>query len=585
MKLAFLLSCSADRFYQYAPLRFQLEAFFLSIVPSRDWREVRQVLFATTNPTAVLGLLLGGVLLLLYGIRVVTDGMQRAAGGRSRRAAMALARRPLAAFGVGVLATALTQSSSATSSLLVGLVSAQLVELPAAVIMVLGTNVGSTLVVQLLAFHITDYAVVLAGVGATAAMATRRTVLRDGGQALFGFGLVLLGLAALQAGSTPIAASSITAEVLRTLTGAPLVLALIGVVLAITFASSAAAIGVVLVLVANGALPLVAALALMLGANVGSTVTALLTALGRGSDAGRRLALLHTGTKLAGAVVALAVLGPLAALLSNVRLEPALQVALAHLGFNLALAAIFLPLAAPLTRLVTALLPDRESKEITGPRYLDPEALALPAVALGQATREVLRMADLATEMLRQSIHAFEEQGMTIPTRMDALDDQLDALEAAIKRYLTQLDEDKMTEEQARREIALLYTITDLEAIGDIIDKQFMRLARRKRRNRIAFSDEGWSDLVTYHAEVTAALEQALAALAAQDATLAAEFLTRKRYLSQMKRQFHLRHLRRLHSGVLPSLASSEIHLDLLNAMSRVLSHASNIAHAVHGDL
>ena len=135
-----------------------------------------------------------------------------------------------------------------------------------------------------------------------------------------------------------------------------------------------------------------------------------------------------------------------------------------------------------------------------------------------------------------------------------------------------------MTEEQVRREIALLYIITDLEAIGDIIDKQFMRLARRKRRNQIMFSDEGWNDLVTYHTEVTAALEQALAALAAQDATLAAEFLARKR-------QFHLRHLHHLHSGVPPSLASSEIHLDLLNAISRVLSHASNIAHAVHGDL
>lgn len=194
-------------------------------------------------------------------------------------------------------------------------------------------------------------------------------------------------------------------------------------------------------------------------------------------------------------------------------------------------------------------------------------------------------MTDLVTEMLRQSIRAFEESSTDVPTCIDALDDQLDDLEAAIKRYLTQLDEDKMTEEQAHREIALLYIISDLEAIGDIIDKQFMRLARRKRRDQIMFSDEGWSDLVTYHGEVTAALEQALAALAAQDPTLAAEFLARKARLGQIKRELHLRHLRRLQSGVLPSLESSAIHLDLLNAMSRVLSHASNIAHAVQGDL
>src|SRR5260370_13395204 len=206
-------------------------------------------------------------------------------------------------------------------------------------------------------------------------------------------------------------------------------------------------------------------------------------------------------------------------------------------------------------------------------------------MGVGEAAREVLGMAGLATEMLRQSMHAFEERGMTIPARMAALDDQLDELEAATKRYLTQLDEDKMTEEPVRREIALLYIITDLEAIGDIIDKQFMRLARRKRRNQIVFSDEGWNDLVTCPTEVPATLEQALAALAAQDATLAAEFLARKRHLSQLKRQFHLRHLHRLHSGAPPSLGSREIHLDLANAISRVLSHASNIAHHMHGEL
>jgi phosphate:Na+ symporter len=539
----------------------------------------------TPTLTAVLGLLVGGVLLLLYGVRLITDLMQRAAGARLRRAMMALARQPLAAFGMGVLTAALTQSSGAISSVLVGLVSAHLVELPSAIIMVLGANVGSTLVVQLLAFHLTDYALMLVGGGAAAAMATRRTALRDVGQACFGLGLVLLGLLVLQTGSTPIAASPVTAEVLRALTGAPVVLALVGMLLAMAFASSTAAIGLVLVLASTEAFPLVAALALLLGANVGSTVTAGLAALSGGTVVGRRLALIHTGTKLALATVALMTLGPLAALLSALRLDSAAQVAVAHLSFNLALAIIGVPLAVPLARLAVVLLPDRAPTTASGPRYLDPDTLTTPAIALGQATREILRMTDIVTDMLNLSIHAFENSGAEVPSRIGALDDQLDKLEAAIKRYLTQLDEHQMTAEQARREIALLYIITDLEAIGDIIGKQFMRLARRKRRGQIVFSEEGWSDLVTYHTEVTAALQQALAALAAQDPTLAAEFLARKTRLSQMKREFHLRHLRRLHSGVPRSLESSAIHLDLLNAMSRILSHVSNIAHAVHGDL
>lgn len=539
----------------------------------------------TTSPTAVLGLIVGGVMLLLYGIRLVTQAMQRATQTRLRRTMMILAGRPLAAFGIGVLATALTQSSSATSSLLVGLVSTQLLPLTSAVIMLLGTNVGSTLVVQLLIFHITDYAFVLAGLGATAAMVTRRSALRHVGQASFGFGLVLLGLAALNAGSVPIATSPVTAEVLASLVQAPVVLALAGMLLAMAFASSAAAIGLVLVLAANGTLPLIAALALMLGANVGSTVMAMLTSLSGGSLIGRRLAFLHTGTKLTGVTVVLLVLGPLTNLLSALRLEPAALVALAHLGFNLALAVVFVPCAAQLAQFIITLVPDRVTESISGPRYLDPQALSLPAVALGQATREILRMADLVTEMLQLSIHAFEESPQDISARIDALDDQLDDLEEAIKRYLTQLDENAMTEEQARREIALLYIITDLEAIGDIIDKQFMRLARRKHRDHIIFSNEGWEDLVIYHGEVTAALQQVLAALAAQDSTIAAEFLARKAQLSQARRELHLRHLRRLHSGISSSIESSGIHLDLLNAMSRVLTHSFNIAHAIRGDL
>ncbi|WP_376797358.1 Na/Pi cotransporter family protein [Thermogemmatispora sp.] len=541
----------------------------------------------TSNPTMVVGLLLGGALLLLYGLRLLSEAMQRAVGPRLQKATMALAQRPFMAFGVGVVVTALTQSSSATSSLLVELVNAELVPLTTAFVMILGTNVGSTLVVQLLAFHVADYAIPIAGAGAALGLVTQHKPQRDLGQAAFGFGVILLGLAALQAGSAPIAASPITAEVLRALVGAPLVLALLGLLLALAFASSAAAIGLILVLTASGALPVFAALALLFGANIGSTLTALLTAISRSSVTGRRLALLHTGSKSLGAAIALALLQPLTALLAQAGLEPAWQVALTHLVFNLVLATIFVPLAAPVTRLVTVLLPEQENhyEQPLGPRYLDPEALASPAVALGQATREVLRMADIVTEMLRLSMLAFEKPDARVPERITELDDQLDNLNAAIKRYLTQLDESRLTREQVQRELALLYIITDLEAIGDIIDRQMMRLARRKQRRQVAFSEEGWQDLLNYHDEVTEALEEALAALASQDTSLANDFFVRKAELSKMKRQLHLRHVRRLQSGLSPSWESSAIHLDLLNALSRVLSHASNIAHAVRGDL
>ncbi|MBO0792895.1 MAG: Na/Pi cotransporter family protein, partial [Ktedonobacteraceae bacterium] len=445
-------------------------------------------------------------------------------------------------------------------------------------------NIGSTLVVQLLALHITSYALEILGLGTAIALFTRRTKARAIGQAVFAFGLILVGLAALEAGSQPIAASPLTADILKALVGAPFVLALIGAFLAIAFTSSAASIGLVIVLATSGALPPVAALAIMLGSNVGTTCTALITALGSASRVGRRLAFLHTGTKLLGVVVAFLLLQPLAQLLVPLG-NGGTQVAIAHMGLNVVLAIVFAPLANLMVKLVTRIVPDQEGQAAEGPRHLDPEALAMPAVALGQATREIVRMTDLVTDMLKQGIQAFEEEGTAIPRCVDELDDQLDLLEGAVKHYLTQLDETQMTEEQSRRELALLYISTDLEAIGDIIDKQIVRLAQRKHRNQVVFSKEGWEDLITYYQEVQGAVQQVLAALAAQDPSLATECLKRKAVLAQTKRALHLRHVRRLQQRVAPSLSSSAIHLDLLNAISRVLSHAHNIAYIIQGDL
>ena len=530
-------------------------------------------------------MLVGGSMLLLYGVKLVTNAMERALGARLRLAMMSLARRPLAAFVSGIVVTLLTQSSTATASVMVGLVNAQLVPLAAAVIMLLGAAVGSTLVVQLLAFHVTDYALEFLGLAAAFALFTQRTALRDIGRGVFSFGLVLLGLAMIDASSTPIANSSITNAIMQTLSQSPVVLVLLGILLAAVFVSSIAAIGIVMVLAAGGALPLTAALAVTLGANIGTTLTPLLTALNRGSIVGRRLGFIYLGTRLVGVALALVLLNPLAALLTRLLPNPATQVALTHLGFNLILAIIFVPLAGYVADLATKLLPEPEVEKRAGSRYLDPNALTLPAIALGQAMREILRMADLAVEMLQLSIQAFEDGAKDLPKQIGALDDQLDDLETAIKQYLIELKDESLTDEQSRRELALLQISTELEAIGDIVDRQLMRLARRKRRKQIAFSHEDWEDVVAYHREVVGLLQQALAGLAAQDSTIADEVLSRRQWLNQIKREIQLRHLQHLSSGSPTSLNASAIHLEMVSAMSRILSHTCSIARAVQGNL
>ncbi|MGI8500880.1 MAG: Na/Pi symporter [Hassallia sp.] len=223
----------------------------------------------THDPTTVVLMLFGGVMLLLYGVRLVTDAMESALGARLRLTMMTLGQRPLAAFMTGVGATLLTQSSSATASVLIGLVSAQLIPLAAAAIILQGAAVGSTLVVQLLAFHITHYALELLGLSAAVAIFTNRhKALRPIGRGIFSFGLVIVGLSMIDASSVPIAASPITKVILQTLSSSPLVLILTGTLLAIAFVSSTATIGLVLALASGGALPLSAALAISLTSNL-----------------------------------------------------------------------------------------------------------------------------------------------------------------------------------------------------------------------------------------------------------------------------------------------------------------------------
>src|SRR5436305_5510422 len=545
--------------------------------------------FNTTSPTGVLVGLLAGVLLLLYGVRLVSDAVQRVASWRVQQALIRLAKFPLAVFGIGIVATAILQSSSAMVSLLIELVSADLIPLSVAIMMLFGANVGTTLVVQLLALRITDYAFELVALGLVVALLThRRPALRRTGRVLFAFGLIVLGLAAIHAAGKPLAASSVTKAILLALEEAPIVLVLTGAALAMALNSSAASIALVLTLAANGAISPIAALSLTLGANIGTTILPLLSSLNKGMLAGRRLALIHSGTKVLGAVILIPFIGPLTALLSRLWPDPAVLIAMTHLFFNLALAVPLMPFTGPLAHLMERLLPAEQSqKEVlaSSQRVLDPRALADPSIAQGLAAREALHMADIVIQMFELGIQAFKEQPTAVQERIEAMDDQVDELDTAIKGYLTQLDEDTMSEGQSRQNIALLYIISDLEAIGEVSNRRFMSLAHRQSRDRVLFSEEGWQDLLSYHQRIAEALQQVMAALAAQDPMLASDLLAHKEEFKHIRQEMHMRHIRRLRAGIPSSTNSSAIHQDLVHAMSTVLAHTSNIARVLRGEL
>ncbi|MGE5617695.1 MAG: Na/Pi cotransporter family protein [Sphingomonadaceae bacterium] len=529
--------------------------------------------------------LFGGVYLLLYGIRLSGEGMQRAAGNQLRRILGTLTQKPVVGLLVGAGVTAVLQSSGATTVMLVSLVGAGLMTLRQAIGVILGADVGTTITVQLIAFKVLDYAILLVGLGLAIMFSFRRSAYRHLGEAILGFGFIFLAMKIMIDGMAPLRQSLLFQEILLNLVDMPLLTVLVAAVLTALVASSAATIGLAITLALQGLMPLPVGLAIVLGANLGTCATALVSALGTTPEA-RRVAITHTLFKLIGVLALFPFLPPLTSLTALTAGDVPRQIANFHTLFNVALAVVFLPFTGPFAKLVTRLVP--ESKKVGDPmqpRYLDESVLDTPALALGQATRETLRMADLVQEMFRDAMSVFRTNDLALAEELQARDDVVDRLEEHIKHYLTRLTEQELTPEQSKREVSLLFMIQDLENIGDIVDKNLMELAKKKIASRLEFSAEGAKDIEHLTRLVAENLNLAVAAYATQDADLAQKLLRHKLNITRAERELKQAHIRRLHDGVKESMDTSAIHLDVLSNLERINSHATNIAFVVLGEL
>src|SRR5229473_13718 len=366
-------------------------------------------------PDMTLLALFGGLALLLYGMQLIGEGLQRAAGGHLRHLLTRMTRTRLAGVASGALVTAIIQSSSATTLMLIGFVSAGLLTFPQSLGMILGADIGTTVTVQLLAFRVQE-----------------------------------------------------------------LSLLLVGAVLSASMASSAATIGLTLSLGQQGLLPLEAAIPVVLGANIGTCATALAASMRSSSDA-RRVAVAHIAFKVLGVALVFPIVAPLTVLVAQTAGDVARQIANAHTFFNVAISALFLPFAPWAARVIIAMVPEEERGDNPyRTRYLDDRYLDQPALAIGQATREALRMGDVAQNMLRDAMLVLRTDNQELLEDVERRDDQLDYLDREIKIFISRLGRETMSAGMAQKEIALISFIGNLENIGDIIDKNLMELARKK---------------------------------------------------------------------------------------------------------
>jgi len=525
--------------------------------------------------------LFGGLALLLYGMQLIGEGLQRAAGGHLRHLLTRMTSTRLAAVGSGALVTAIIQSSSATTLMLIGFVSAGLLTFPQSLGVILGADIGTTVTVQLLAFRVQELSLLLVGVGFATVFFGRRGLVKSLGQVVLGFGFIFLGMKVMNDGLAPLADNELTRQVLVALAGNPFLGLLVGAVLSAGMASSAATIGLTLSLGQQGLLPLSASLPVVLGANIGTCATALAASMRSSSDA-RRVAVAHIAFKVLGVALVFPFIGPLANLVALTSLDPARQIANTHTFFNVAISALFLPFAPWAARVITALVPEEERGDNPyRTRYLDDRFLEQPALAIGQAMREALRMGDVAQAMLRDAMVVMRTNNQELLEDVERRDDQLDYLEREIKIFISRLGRETMSPDMARKEIALISFIGNLENIGDIIDKNLMELARKKLYQGRRFSEAGEGELIEFHSMVSKNLERAIAGFAANDRSLAQEVLDQRPVVRQRERELRDSHLARLRRGLAESLETSEIHLDVLTNLKRISSHITALVYPI----
>jgi phosphate:Na+ symporter len=533
------------------------------------------------DSTSVLLHLVGSVALLLWGVRMVRTGMSRAFGALLRRALANGTKNRFNAFGMGLGVTALLQSSTATGLIVSSFAGRNLIAGSMALAMMLGADVGSTLVAQFFSISHDWIAPAAVALGVFVFLASKSDRVRSAARIAIGLGLMFLSLKLLADTSAPLRDSPVMATVLGALAGEPIIAFLAAALLTWLAHSSLAIVLFVMALAGLGTVPVALALAMVLGANVGGAVAPYLAQSG-GSPLARRVPLGNILMRGIGALAVLPLLPLALNLLAQLDPAPARLVVNFHLVFNLAVAAVFLPLVGPVAALCARLLPEPPTvNDPSKPRYLDPEVTEAPAVALACAARETLNLGDRVAEMLRLSMTVFEKDDAKLRREVELADNAVDRLHEAIKLYLIQVSRHEMGLELSRRYVEILSFVTNLEHVGDIIDKNLMELAAKKTKYRRAFSPEGMSELQAFHRRVSENLQLAFNVFMSRDVELAKKLLAEKTSIRAAELSAADSHFARLREGRLESIETSAIHLDIVRDLKRINSHLTSVAYPI----
>lgn len=524
--------------------------------------------------------IIGAVALLLWGLRMVQTGIGRGFGTEMRRIMQANTGNRFRAFLAGLVVTMMVQSSTATALITSTFARQGLVTLTAAIAIILGADVGTTLVAQLLSLDLSllPYLLVLAGF----VMHRTARVLRyrQMGRVAIGLALMLFALKFILLAAEPLRHSAVLQEILLSLQGEPLLAVLVMAVLAWITHSSLATVLLIASLMSSGAVPPVLGVYLVLGANLGGAIPPIIATLSSGIVA-RRVTIGNAVLKAIGVLVVMPFAGLVAEIASGLGFAPQSLAVNLHMTFNMTLALVFLPIVgvvgAQLERFISE--PENTAEE-TGPRHLDDALIDTPVLALTAASREVLNMATYVETMLRGVSTAIETTEKAPVEQLRECEEVIDRYYEEIKFYVTGVTKQEMTNAETMRAAEILLFTTNLEHIGDIVEN-LLTISEQRIADKLVFSDEGLAEIEELHSRVVANLNLATSVFMSGEASVARMLLEEKTSVNKLQYRLTQNHLERLRDGAPETITTSAMHLDTLRDLRRVNSHISAVAYPV----
>jgi len=523
--------------------------------------------------------LFGGLALFLFGMDLMTAALKRAAGDKLKDLLGKVTSNRFMGAGMGAVVTGLVNSSSVTTVILVGFISAGLMSMTQSVSVIMGANIGSTVTAQILAFNVTRFALPMITIGFLISFLGKRQNTQDYGRMLLGIGLVFYGMGLMSTAMTPLRSNEAFIGFIATLEN-PALAVLTGMAFTAIIQSSAATTGIVIVLAGQGIMTLETAIAVAMGANIGTCATAGLAVIGKPREA-VRAAVVHVLFNVAGVLIWIMFIDQLAAFVRAISPggDVPRQVANAHTIFNVANTVLFIGFTAQIARFVEWLVPDKpisRDAPLT-PKYLDKELVTTPAFAIENARREIGRLGEYVTGMLRLSLPANLSGSAADLEALSAMDRPVDDLHRAVLEYLGDVSKSRLSEEQSRDLMQLVSVANDLEHVADVIATDMVTSTRKRMDERAGISPETAKRLSAYHEEVARALELAVQSVLTEDTETASVVRNMKENVLEMSRYISRTRFERM-KGAEGALGRYVREVEMLEILDGIFKIARRIA-------